>query len=62
MDTWMLGLYAVATLLALKSLVSLMSHHRQVYRKRRTTERAVESLKSTAEAAASEKDSSDLAA
>ena len=33
MDLWNLILYAVASFLALQSLISLMSHHRQQFRR-----------------------------
>ena len=33
MDVWQLTLYAVASLLALKSLISLMTHHRRQFQR-----------------------------
>ena len=38
MDVWNLILYAVASFLALRSLISLMSHHRQQFRRQTALE------------------------
>ena len=61
MELWLLLLYAIASFLALRSLVSLMTHHKRVYagqylaeelarRKREKSERPPEGKRSEAEA------------
>lgn len=59
MDLWHLLLYAVASILALRSLVSLMTHHKRQYQKQLQAEAALRTLEETADETADGAESQD---